>query len=102
LLESGFSEEAIAAALGDASEAAASEEEVEQAFAVHPSNSASLGVFISLRNKWRHEPMGGKVLSPDYPDVDVVLRRAKVSDEDLVFADYLVMEDAALKVLNKA
>lgn len=69
---------------------------------MHPSNADALGLFLALRNKWRHEPMGGKVLSPDYPDVDVVLRRVRVSDEDKTFADYLVMEDAALKVLNKA
>lgn len=71
-------------------------------FAVHPSGADALGVFLALGNKWHADAMSGKVLSPDYPDVDVVLRRSRLADEDRTFADYLAMENAALKVLSKA
>lgn len=86
--------------MGQSGEAVEGEEEDREAFAVHPSNADALRVFLGLANKWRPDSMNGRMLSPDYPDVDVVIDRLKIKDGDRAFEDFLVMENAALRALN--
>lgn len=73
---------------------------------VEPDNWDSLMVFLSLTHQWRKiiPPMGGKVMWEGlrYDAVEVVIRMLGHADKAKdIFADILVMEGEALRLLNK-
>ncbi|WP_374349155.1 DUF1799 domain-containing protein [Chitinimonas sp.] len=73
-------------------------------FGVFEENWESVNVFLALRNRWQKiiPPMGGTIIWDGlrWADADVFLRRSGIADQDAVFADLLLMEDAAMRILN--
>ena len=68
-------------------------------FAVWRCNWEAVGCWMALLSPWRVSPTG-RVLGLDYTAVEVVMRRRKVADGDVMFAQLQTMERAALEVLH--
>lgn len=74
-----------------------------EVFEVLPPNGDALDAWLACQTQWRIAAGASGIvyLGLDYGAVDVVLRRMRFADPDAVFADLMVMEGAALKVLGE-
>lgn len=79
------------------------EEEERDCFIVWPENERALQVFLSLRRCWRVEPMSGQCLGIERPAIESTLRLMGVKHKHRreIFEQIMIMEDAALSVLNR-
>lgn len=78
------------------------EQSAEEVIEIMPENWDSLSAWLACQTQWRTIVAGTAVLmlGLDLPGVDVVLRRLEFPDT--VFEDLLVMERAALPILQEA
>lgn len=95
----GASEEQIAERI-----AALGSQETSHYFEVWSENWLSFEVFCNLSRCWRIDGMNGVYLGLERPAIESTLRLMGVKHDQQtgVFNDLLVMEGAALAVLNKA
>lgn len=79
------------------------EEEEDALFAVWPENEEALRIFLALRRCWRYEPMSGQTLGLERPAIESTLKlmRIKRKKHPEIFEQLMIMEDAALPVLNR-
>lgn len=75
----------------------------EELFPVWPENEEALCVFIRLRRCWRFEPMSGQFLGIERPAIESTLKlmNIKRKKHPEIFENIMIMEDAALPVLNR-
>jgi len=71
----------------------------EGPFGVWRCNWPAIGCWMALQSQWRVSPLG-RVVGLDYTAVEGVMRRRKVADGDVMFAQLQTMERAALEVLH--
>ena len=71
---------------------------------IWPENKQTWNVFCALNRCWRIDAMSGQMLGLDRPAIESTLRLMKIKRKkhQRIFGDLLVMEDAALEVLNRA
>lgn len=72
-------------------------------FAVWPENWDAVIVFCNLRHCWRVDTMSGGYLGLDRPAIESTLRLMDIKKKKhtAIFEKLMIMEDAALGVLNK-
>ncbi len=70
---------------------------------VMPDTWPAVTAFLACTTCWRWlgTPAGPIRLGLDYPAVDIVLRRRRLSDPDGVFGDIQIMEQAALQIFRE-
>lgn len=75
----------------------------DEYFAVWAENWDAVIVFCNLRHCWRIDAMSGSYLGLDRTAIESTLRlmRVKKKNHTKIFEQLMIMEDAALGVLNK-
>ena len=83
---------------------AADEESDDDVCIIWPENEQTWQVFCALGHCWRSDTMSGQCLGLDRPAIESTLRlmQIKRKKHQRIFEDLLVMEDAALEILNRA
>ena len=78
-------------------------EDEDEAFEVWPENWETVQVFVALGTCWRVDGFNGRWLGLDRTQIDSTLRlmRVPIARRREVFEDLLVMEAAALPVINR-
>ena len=79
------------------------EEDEDEFFSVWPENAQTVRVFIMLRRCWRQDGLSGQTLGIERPAIESTLRllRIKRKHHLELFEQLMIMEDAALSVLNR-
>lgn len=79
------------------------EEAEHDGFAVWPENEQALRMFLALRHCWRMDSMSGQYLGIERPAIESTLRLMGVKRRlrREIFEQIMLMEDAALPVLNR-
>lgn len=79
------------------------EDDEYESFSVWPENAQTVRVFIMLRRCWRQDGVSGQTLGIERPAIESTLRllRIKRKHHLELFEQLMIMEDAALSVLNR-
>ncbi|SFJ00272.1 DUF1799 domain-containing protein [Nitrosomonas sp. Nm34] len=72
-------------------------------FAVWPENKQAVHIFIALRRCWRVDGMTGHYFGIDRPSIESTLNmmRIKRKKQQVILESLMIMEDAALPILNR-
>ncbi len=81
----------------------AQQELEDDRFPVWPENEEIVAVFIALRRCWRFDGMVGQYIGLHRPSIESTLRLMNIEQAKhrLIFEGLMIMEDAALPVLNR-